>query len=151
MNRSIFALVSAVLLTATMGVSAKSNSKKPLVTAQLQGTHMSFSMGRAARNTSLTVAGPNGYAVHKFEENGMPSLNLRDHGPLKDGLYHYEIVTAVGKMVLVKDTMNNGRGEDNSRYARKGITQSGHFRVVNGQIKSYRQGKEPSGNYNYNY
>lgn len=123
-------------------VSAKNDNST--VKAQFGGTQISFASIGTSSNSTLSISGPDGYNVSKATKVGTPSLDLHQHGDLKDGLYQYEITTNTGPLVLVKDKINNGRGDDNSHYARKGVTKSGHFWVVNGQIKKFQHVKEPA-------
>lgn len=136
-----------VLFSASVVGKTAVKDKQPLATAQLQGTYVSFQLKVAARNTTVSIVGPNGYHVSKFAKDGIPDVSLTEHGKLKDGLYNYEITSAIGPMKVFKDTMNNGRGQNNTVRAREGVTQSGHFRVVNGQIKKYRQTKESTNSF----
>jgi hypothetical protein len=130
-------------------VNAKELNSNKVARPTFYGSSISFPTKNIPRNTTLSINGPNGFHASKFSVSGMPAVDLYKNGGMKDGLYHYEITTAVGKSVLIKDTMNNGRGENNSHYARKGVTQSGHFRVVNGQIKNNRNSEEPTESRNY--
>lgn len=129
-------------LTMSVSVCAKDLKTAPAVSEKFYGSQIGFSVAGSPTKSSLSVTGPNGYKAYKSSEVGTPSIDLYDGGQLADGLYKYEITTATGSDVLVTDDMNNGRGENNSHYARKGVTKSGQFRVVNGQIKQYRAVKE---------
>jgi hypothetical protein len=122
-------------------VNAK-NTGPVLAVEQFNGAQISFASNSRATNTSVSIVGPDGFSAQKSVASGMPSFNLYEYGQLTDGLYLYEMSSSAGKRVLFKDTVNNGRGEQNSHYAQKSIRQSGHFRVVNGQIKRYKQIKE---------
>ncbi|NQZ13022.1 MAG: hypothetical protein HRT35_38240 [Algicola sp.] len=149
MKGTFISILTVIGLFFVSAVNAKEPKTHKIAVPQFHGTSVAFSAKNNSRNTTVTISGPKGYNVSKFSEVGMPSIDLYRAGKLADGLYNYEITTAVGKLVLIKDTMNNGRGENDSHYARKGVTQSGHFRVVNGQIKRYKNIKEPSANRNY--
>jgi len=139
--KSRILLISAVLASVMSGnVGAKDNGS--LIKEQFAGGQISFSTTNSNSGSSLTIVGPEGFNISRASATGMPSVNLYALGELKDGLYNYEITTNSGKAVLIKDTMNNGRGKNNSHYARKGVTQAGHFYVANGQIKQYRNIKE---------
>lgn len=129
-----------LIVTSSIDSHAKGASK--VIATQLQGTHIGFSVKGVAENTLITVSGPNQYQLRKSAKSGIPTIDLSEPGILVDGLYHYEITTAVGPLVLVKDVINNGRGENNSHYARQGVIHNGHFRIVNGQIKKYKSLKE---------
>jgi hypothetical protein len=150
MMKARFIPIVAVLgLFIVSTVNAKEPKTHKIAVPQFNGTSVAFSAKNISRNTTVRISGPNGYHAREFSEVGMPSIDLYKTGnKLADGLYNYEITTAVGKMVLIEDTMNNGRG-DNSHYARKGVTQTGHFRVVNGAIKRYKNIKEPTAQNNF--
>ena len=140
-----FTLGSLVLIVITsMSVSAKDKITKKLTTEQFSGSSISFSNKGTAKAVSISISGPNGFHLKKSINSGLQSIDIGLNRSLLDGLYHYETVVKKGPLKLFKDTMNNGRGENDSHYAREGITQSGHFRVVNGQIKTYRNIKEPT-------
>ncbi len=145
MKRKCMLLVVMMSVLLNGAANGKESGKPQIIAAEnIYGSHVSFTSKVVARNTTLSVIGPSGFHARKSTDNGIPSIDLHNYGALKDGLYNYEITTAVGKTLLIKDTLNNGRGENNSHYARKGVTQTGHFRVVGGQIKRYKQFKEPS-------
>lgn len=142
MNTKILVASTALALLMSGSVSAKDD--KLTIKEQFGGTQISFASNGSNSNSTLSISGPDGFSFSKASDGGTPSVDLNQHGNLKDGIYHYEITTNTGPLVLVQDKMNNGRGENNSHYARKGVTKSGHFRVVNGQIKQYQKIKEPS-------
>ena len=138
-------VITNALLAVVLSVcaQAKEIEAQPIAFEQFSGSSIGFSSKMALKNTTLKISGPSDFYVYKAAEHGMPSIDLHQRGGLKDGLYQYEITTSAGPLVLVKDNINNGRGDNNQHYAAKGVTQSGHFRVVGGQIKRYRQLKEP--------
>jgi hypothetical protein len=143
MNGKFILMVSVVGLLTTSPIHSKELKLDKLPAPQIHGTDVSFALKNNQKNTTLSITGPNGFTASKFSENGSPKVDLYRAGKLADGLYNFEITTPVGKLVLIKDTINNGRGENNSHYARKGVIKSGHFRVINGQIKKYPNIKEP--------
>jgi hypothetical protein len=149
MNRIILSAAAALLLVGGTAVCAKEAEKPKMPTASFSGSSLSFSTKSVARNTSVSISGPSGFTLRKFSKTGMPQIDLNQRGNLKDGLYLYEITTATGELELVKDNINNGRGDNDSHWVRKGITKSGHFRVVNGVIKQYKNSKEPASSIDY--
>ncbi len=148
MKGRLISIVAVIGLFIVSTVNAK-EVKTHKISPQFNGSSIAFSSKSTSRNTTVTISGPDGFQARKFSENGIPSIDLYKSGKLVDGLYNYEITTATGKLVFIKDTINNGRGENDSHYARKGVTQTGHFRVVNGQIKRYKNIKEPTIQSNY--
>ena len=141
-------LTLAVALGVSGAVMAKDTSNStPSVSAKFSGSHVSFVANGMAGKSSLSITGPNGFAVNKSVESGLPSVDLqsevRSKGTqLKDGVYKYEVLTQSGDFELIADTMDNGRGENNAHYANKGVRTSGIFRVVGGQIKQFEDIKE---------
>ncbi|MFT4929138.1 MAG: hypothetical protein ACI8WB_005268 [Phenylobacterium sp.] len=145
MKGKISFIAISIAIMVNMTANAKNVDKQLVGAEQLYGTQVAFSAKANAKNTTVSIIGPDGFHAHKFAPQGIPTIDLLSYGKLKNGLYQYEITSAVGKRVLIKDKLNNGRGEKNSHYARKGITQSGHFRVEGGSIKRYKNIKEVSG------
>lgn len=141
MNTKVILASASLVMMISGGVSAKDNSFS--IKEQFGGTQISFASTGSHSNSTLTIAGPDGFSISKASEVGTPSLDLNQNGTLPDGMYNYEITTNTGPLVLVQDKINNGRGENNSHYVRKGVTKSGHFWVVNGQIKKFQNIKEP--------
>jgi hypothetical protein len=133
-----------LIVSISFGVMAKNGISQPIATEAFNGTSVFFLASGSVNDTTVSIVGPSGFSVIIHDPNDIPAVNLSDYDEFRDGLYTYEITTATGPMVLVKDTIDNGRGENNSHYARKGVKQSGHFRVVNGQIKVFKQFKEPT-------
>ena len=141
MSTKVLLACTSLAMIISSGVSAKDD--KFSIKEQFGGTHISFASSGNNSNSTLTISGPDGFNISKAADVGTPSLDLDQNGTLKDGLYNYEITTNTGPLVLIKDKINNGRGENDSHYARKGVTKSGHFWVVNGQIKTFKNVKEP--------
>ena len=142
MNTKSLVAITSLTMIISGGVSAKDNNFK--INEQFGGSQISFAATGSSSNSTLSISGPDGFNVSKAAKIGTPSVDLYEHGDLKDGVYQYEITTNTGPLVLVQDKINNGRGENNSHYARKGVIKSGHFRVVNGQIKKFKNIKEPT-------
>lgn len=130
-------------LTAAPTHAKEPNLEIPLV-PKLIGTEVSFPVSIGPKQASLSISGPNGFQATKFTENRTPTIDLYQAGKLADGMYNYEITIPVGERVLIQDRINNGRGENNSHYARKGVKKSGHFWIKNGQIQNFQKVKEPS-------
>jgi hypothetical protein len=141
MKTKVLAAATGFALIVSAGVSAKNDNS--VIKEQFGGTQLSFAFNGSSTNSTLTVSGPDGFNMSRSSNAGVPSLDLNRSGSLKDGLYNYEITTNTGPLVLIQDKINNGRGENNSHYVRKGVTKSGHFWVANGQIKKFDNIKEP--------
>lgn len=117
--------------------SLKTIEAKPLAFEQLQGTRVDFSSKKSMTNATLSVAGPNGFHASVFSKKGIPSLDIQDFGSLDDGVYNYEIKAAGHEIIKIRDSLNNGRGDNASTFVNKSLSQSGHFRVLNGQIAHF--------------
>lgn len=128
----------------SLPVSAANIKATSIINEVIYGSTVGFTSKGTVENSLITISGPDGYFARKFSKVGIPTIDLHSFGHLKDGLYLYEITTSAGKLVLIKDTINNGRGENDSHYARKGVTLTGHFRMINGQVKKYKKIKEPA-------
>ena len=134
----------AALVSVSATAKPEVKDKAPLASAAMNGTYIDFQAKQLLSNATIAIAGPNGFNLTVKGENRVPDINLLDYGELPDGEYNYEISATVGPKRLVKDTMNNGRGDNDFVYVGTAVYQYGHFRVVDGQIKVYRQYPEPS-------
>lgn len=108
---------------------------EPAISEAFSGGRLFFEAPSDFSNYTLRVSGPNGYFGQVFSERSVPSLRLADHGTLEDGLYTYEITASTGEIAPRPASdlgLNNGR----SAEARPtlGMSQSGSFRVANGQV-----------------
>lgn len=134
----------AIGLALSLVVSAKEAGKdtQSIASERLSDTSVRFSSKILMNNATLSIVGPGNFQASRFLKVGTPSVELLDFGEPTDGLYHYELTAASGEAITIKDKMNNGRGENNSHTARRGITQSGYFRVIDGKIKHFNDQPE---------
>lgn len=146
MKRPFKLLACCAGLLLSLGLQAAPVDKNPAVSVQLHGNYVALSSSLTIKNGMLKIAGPDGYFAQEFKEDGLPSLYLDQAltGSLPDGDYNYEFIGMTGPYRLVRDTINNGRGENDFTYAGTPVKKSGHFKVVNGQIKIFRNIKEPA-------
>ena len=128
-------ICAAVLAMMTITAEAK-DSASNAIEARFSGTQIDFNATHAGK-TQVSISGPGGFQLQRNSDTGSASVSLYEYGNLADGVYTYQVVSASGDMQVFQDTMDNGRGENNRIVARKGVTKTGHFRVVNGQIKQY--------------
>ncbi len=94
-------------------------------------------------NTTLSVAGPDGYYAQAFAKAGTPMIKLSQHGPVADGIYIWQVTAATDELIEVRDKGLRLGGTKNSSYRRtspgtitinKGTAESGSFRVQGGSI-----------------
>ncbi|PCK07794.1 MAG: hypothetical protein COA42_12480 [Alteromonadaceae bacterium] len=132
---SMLALSSSALVMA--------DAKPKIADENFSGSNVSFSVNHtaknAAKNTTVSISGPNGFYASQSSKNGIPSINLFDFGTPSDGQYKYQITssaTGIGK-AQARDQLNNGRAHQARKTANKSLSQSGYFHVENGQIKHF--------------
>lgn len=117
---------------------------KPAIEASTSSTRISFRIAGKANGGSITISGPNGYhserkfrgssdTVSLYESKSMETL---DH-ELPPGRYNYRIATQIGPYKLIKDTIDNGRGDKNYTYAGTPLVHTGSFIVEGGSIKEF--------------
>jgi len=86
-------------------------------------------------NTTLSVAGPEGYYAQVFAKTGIPMIKLSRFGSVPDGVYNWQVTAATSEMLEVRDnSLNSGRDGKTPKRMNKGTTESGMFRVKNGAI-----------------
>ncbi len=94
-------------------------------------------------NTTLSVAGPNGYYAEAYSKAGSPMIKLSQHGKVADGLYIWQVTAATDELIEVHDKGLPSDSSNSSGYRRaspgiitinKGTAESGSFRVQNGSI-----------------
>ncbi|BDX07609.1 hypothetical protein [Planctobacterium marinum] len=127
------------------------SQQNPTVQAKLSSTHISLNVQGASHGGTISISGPAGFA-HTIEFSGSSeTVNLLEsdsllakNNQLPPGRYNYQITTHVGPLKLIRDTMNNGRGENNFTYAGKPVFHSGSFIVEGGSIKQFAQTNEPA-------
>lgn len=111
-----------------------------LAVENFSGTRVGFVPSEDVFNITLRVTGPENFAAQVFSRQGMPSLDLSKYGPVHEGFYNYEITAATHALVRATDQQDTGMSDDevsdyiNSGYMNKGVTQTGHFSVVSGEI-----------------
>ncbi len=94
-------------------------------------------------NTTLSIAGPDGFYAQAYAKAGSPMIKLSQHGPVADGLYIWQVTAATNEMIEVRDEGLRSGSSNSSGYRRaspgtitinKGTAESGSFRVQNGAI-----------------
>ena len=94
-------------------------------------------------NTTLSIAGPNGYYAQAFAKAGTPMIKLSQHGPVADGIYIWQVTAATDELIEVRDKGLRSNRSNSLGYRRaspgmitinKGTAESGSFRVENGSI-----------------
>lgn len=101
---------------------------------RFSGATVGFDLTGSYRNVTLTVVGPNGFAVTAHSDRTAPVINLNKFGKVEDGMYKYSLTAATTKRVPVRSQLDNGRGdaEKNERFA--GVSTSGSFLIKDGAI-----------------
>ncbi len=94
-------------------------------------------------NTTLSIAGPNGYYAQAYAKAGTPMIKLSQHGKVADGIYIWQVTAATDEMIEVPDEGLRSGSSNSSGYlstspgmirVNKGTAESGSFRVQNGSI-----------------
>ena len=94
-------------------------------------------------NTTLSIAGPNGYYAQAYAKAGTPMIKLSQHGTVADGLYIWQVTAATDELIEVRDKGLRSGSTNSSGYRRaspgmitinKGTAESGSFRIQNGAI-----------------
>ena len=99
---------------------------------KVSGTSVGITIPGTA-NSTLTVAGPQGFYMQNSSRSGSVALRLGAAGRLPDGTYKYEITAATGETTVNRNTLDNGRGVE-PPVVYVGITKSGTFAVKGGAI-----------------
>ena len=122
---------------------------KPAIEASTSSTRISFRVAGKANGGSITISGPNGYHSEQTFRGSSDTVSLYDSknmaaldDKLPPGRYNYRIATQVGPFKLIKDTMDNGRGDKNYTYAGTPVVHEGSFVVKGGSIQKFEQSEE---------
>jgi hypothetical protein len=111
---------------------------KTIAIEAFEGLSIRFTEDEAAKNSTVSISGPNGFFASSAAENGIPTINLSDFGSPSDGRYKYQITSSVGNLSpQATRQLNNGRASDARKVAHKRISQSGYFYLEDGQIKHF--------------
>jgi len=108
----------------------------------LSGSEVSFSLGGAYSNATLTITGPDGFIIRKFSKTGNPAVDLIKAKAKADGLYTYEITAASSETVTVPNPQNNGRGGVDRATMKRGVSATGTFVVKGGLVVDMSKEKE---------
>jgi len=100
----------------------------------LSGSEVSFSLGGAYSNATLTITGPDGFYVRNFSKSGNPAVDLIKAKAKADGVYTYEITAASSETVTILNPQNNGRGGADRATMKRGVSATGTFVVKGGLI-----------------
>jgi hypothetical protein len=141
--RKVF-LPFAVILAVGSGAALADEAVSAKVELNGSAFGLSMSGSQGDSKTTVSISGPDGFYRTTQSDMDFQDIDLASEQALADGIYQYEIVINSGAYREVKDTLNNGRGENNVTLVPKTKVQKGHFWVVNGQIKSFKKVKEPS-------
>ncbi len=98
------------------------------------GSDISFALGGAYSNATLTIVGPDGKIYRSFSKAGNPAINLIREKALADGQYKYEITAASSQQTTIANPIDNGRGERDKGTMRVGVSATGAFMAKGGLI-----------------
>lgn len=125
----------------------KEKINKEVIQVSTSSSSISFRVNASSHTGTISVSGPNGFNIVEAFDGSSKTLNLLEkYRRLPTGIYHYQITTHIGDLRLVKDTMNNGRGDNDFTYVGTPVNHSGSFRVNAGSIVRYNQQREASAN-----
>ena len=140
--KSVFAGIIAVCLSGpSWAISADDLNAFKRAT----GSEVSFSLGGAYSNATLTITGPDGFVVRNFSKTGNPAIDLIKAKANVDGIYTYEITVASPETVTIRNPQNNGRGGLDRKTMKRAISASGTFVVKGGLIVDMPNETEPEG------
>jgi hypothetical protein len=134
---SLIALIWFMLvLFGAVFTAGQSIAKQVLIAEEaFSGTFVTLSPLETVRNVTLNISGPQQFLASKFSKDGIPSIELWNYGEVSDGLYKYELTGVSDEQVeITAIKMNNGRDTENRHLIFKSVSQSGSFRVKNGEI-----------------
>lgn len=122
---------------------------RPAIEASTSSSKISFRVAGKTNGGSITISGPNGYHSEQKFMGSSDTVSLYDSksmaavdNKLPPGRYNYRIATQVGPFKLIKDTMDNGRGDKNYTYAGTPVVHTGSFIVKGGSIQEFEQTEE---------
>ncbi|MEQ9241937.1 hypothetical protein [Roseovarius indicus] len=84
-------------------------------------------------NATMTISAPDGEVITIQSTSGTPVFELGG-GAAKDGIYRYELSAATTEDAVVKNQVDNGRGEQAGGTAKVPFYTSGSFVVSRGVI-----------------
>jgi hypothetical protein len=139
--------VSASMLAALIVWAAPAHGQERLdAEPRFAGERLVFTVSGDYTNYVLSVAGPESYYAQIQGARSAPTLRLRDHGAVPDGLYQWQLSAATNRMVPGAARMDqtlNGR-EPGAGAPRIGAETSGAFRVEDGRIMIFDDLTEPA-------
>ena len=97
------------------------------------GTGVSFELKGSVHNVTLSIAGPGGFHASATSPDVAPTIDLARSGPVRDGLYKYQLSAATNEKVQSRTTLDDGRPAKASEQL-KSVSASGTFRVKDGAI-----------------
>ena len=116
-----------------VGVSSACLADDILSAAQVAGSRLGFLVKPKLANATLSISGPNNFHASTFSKDGALAIDLKQFGPLDDGIYNYQLTASGGTMVTVRTPLNNGRDKE-PKQQHVGVSMSGTFQVKGGEI-----------------
>lgn len=144
---SAIATLSAGVLAAMIACAGAAQGQEQLdAEPRFAGERLVFSVSGAYTNYVLSVAGPESYYAQIEGARSAPTLRLRDHGAVPDGLYQWQLSAATNRVLPGAARMDqtlNGR-QPSAGAPRIGAQTSGAFRVEDGRIMIFEDLTEPA-------
>jgi hypothetical protein len=110
-------------------------------TEQFSGTTVEFKLDKLFGVVTLTVAGPNGFNASAAARSTSPVIDLKRLGEFDDGQYTYHLTASSDERIKVRTPLDDGRDKPTTEQL-KGLSKSGAFNVVKGQIVAVRPNRE---------
>lgn len=148
MKKLYLSLLAACFTASASGADLSSlKTGKQLFKSSASGTSLSLQVDAKNNGGTITIAGPNGFYITEDFKGSTMYLNLLDkYTKLLPGRYEYHVTAHVGPKKLIRDTINNGRGENDFTYAGTPVSYNGSFVIEGGRIKEFDQSIQEQSN-----
>ena len=130
----------------TLGLSGAVAADDLVAARQLSGTKIGFLIKSPYRFATLTVSGPDDFNASAFSKSGAVAVDLREHGPVEDGTYSYQLTAATETKVKSRLALDDGRGKRTQTDQLAGAAIHGTFHVVKGEIVAPSDREPPTKN-----
>jgi len=110
-------------------------------TEQFSGTTVEFKFEKLFGVVTLTIAGPNGFNASASARSTSPIIDLKRLGDFDDGQYTYHLTASTDERIKLRTPLNDGRDKPATEQL-QGLSKSGVFNVVKGQIVAVRPNQD---------
>lgn len=141
----------AALVLAAPGVGMAAETLKPEVkidaTEAFEGTRVAFKVGGRYANATLSITGPANYHAIAHNQSTLPTISLKKHGKLVDGIFSYTLTAVVAgdEQEVLNPGLDNGRGDFPKVLPILAVA-SGRFCLKDGKIVSVPYGDQGEDN-----